>query len=119
MNTTACKPLAGVLSRWAVCASHTNGFAGSLFDVYPTVLDVLGLELPAADKLAGASVLPLAQKRPMPDRKDYIVVEYHCARPFVSRWHVCLYVPTPRALCVAQPSTPPRARLWCGTATTS
>ena len=66
---------------------------------------MLGLELPAAatDKLAGASVLPLAQKHPMPDRKDYIVVEYHCGRPFVSRWHVLplCHVPTPRALCVA------------------
>ena len=51
----------------------------SLFDVYPTVLDVLGLEVAAAaGKLAGASVLPLAQKRPTTDRKDYIVVEYHC-----------------------------------------
>ncbi len=111
MNTTACKPL-------QASSILTDGPACSLFDVYPTVLDVLGLELPAADKLAGASVLPLAQKRPMPDRKDYIVVEYHCGRTFVSRWH-CLYVPTPRALCVAQPSTPPRARLWCGMATTS
>ena len=48
----------------------------SLFDVYPTVLDLMGFSGQIPANLAGSSVLPLAQKRPIPPgRKDYIVSE--------------------------------------------
>ena len=48
----------------------------SLFDVYPTVLDLMGLTDKTPADLAGSSVLPLAQKRIAPgDRKDYVVSE--------------------------------------------
>ena len=52
----------------------------SLFDVYPTVLDLMGLASKTPDDLAGSSVLPLAQKQQPtpPNRKDFIVSE--CVR---------------------------------------
>lgn len=49
----------------------------SLFDIYPTVLDMAGLSARAPAKLPGSSVLPLAQGRAAPGRKDYVVSEYH------------------------------------------
>ena len=47
----------------------------SLFDIYPTVLDLMGLADKSPADLVGSSVLPLAQKRISPERKDYIVSE--------------------------------------------
>ena len=46
----------------------------SLFDVYPTVLDLAGLAARNPANLAGSSILPLAQGKPaQAGRKDYIV----------------------------------------------
>ena len=47
----------------------------SLNDVFPTVLDMAGVEIPGG--LAGSSLLPLADGRGDPARKDYVTAQYH------------------------------------------
>ena len=56
--------------------SHTTTLA-SLHDVYPTLLDIAGIQTPAGVSLAGSSVLPLAEGKTDPSRKSYVVSEYH------------------------------------------
>ena len=49
----------------------------SLFDVYPTVMDLMGLSALIPSDVAGGSIVPLAHGEAPPNRKDYIVSEYH------------------------------------------
>lgn len=44
--------------------------------LYPAGLDLMGLADKSPVDLVGSSVLPLAQKRISPDRKDYIVSDF-------------------------------------------
>jgi len=47
----------------------------SLNDVFPTVLDMAGVNIPSG--LAGSSLLPLANGAGDPSRKDFITAQYH------------------------------------------
>ena len=47
----------------------------SLNDVFPTVLDMAGLAIPSG--LAGSSLLPLANGAGDPNRRDYVIAQYH------------------------------------------
>jgi len=62
----------------------------SLNDVFPTVLAMAGIVMPTDRQYAGRSLLPLIDGTAGgdPDRKDYVIAQYHSVASITGAWMV-------------------------------